>query len=211
VGTGANGTLTIDGKTLQADFDQSVDGTSGAGGESYFYDADPSDNAIQMVTKMTTDTSVIGATMRTSFRGITLLDSDYHTAGTIATGSWDLKFKLNYASDSVGLKPAGRLTVAGTTGSVQGVSVSPIGITIDYTVNGTEKAPASGRWSPKYLDLGDITVTMRDGTTMTVPSGAASSSEKDGKTVVSMGSFFDSVIDPSDVASVSFAGVTATA
>lgn len=211
VGTGANGELTIDGKTLQADFDQSVDGASGAGGGSYFYDADPSDNAIQMVTKMTTDTNVIGATMRTSFRGITLLDSDYHTAGTIATGSWDLKFKLNYASDSVSLKPAGRLTVAGTTGSVQGVSVSPIGITIDYTVNGTEKAPASGRWSPKYLDLGDITVTMRDGTTMTVPSGAASSSEKDGKTVVSMGSFFDGVVDPSDIASVSFAGVTATA
>jgi hypothetical protein len=211
VGTGANGTLTIDGKTLQADFDQSVDGTSGAGGESYFYDADPSDNAIQMVTKMTTDTNVIGATMRTSFRGITLQDESYHKAGAIATGSWDLKFKLNYQSDSVGLKPAGTLTVAGTAGSVQGVSVSPIGVTIDYTVNGTEKAPASGRWSPKYLDLGDITVTMRDGTTMTVPSGAASSSEKDGKTVVSMGSFFDSVIDPGDVASVSFAGVAATA
>ncbi|WP_418844847.1 DUF4179 domain-containing protein [Parafannyhessea umbonata] len=211
VGTGANGTLTIDGKTLQADFDQSVDGTSGAGGESYFYDADPGDNAIQMVTKMTTDTSVIGATMRTSFRGITLQDESYHTAGTIATGSWDLKFKLNYQSDSLGLKPAGTLTVAGTGGSVRGVSVSPIGITIDYTVNGTEEAPASGRWSPKYLDLGDITVTMRDGTTMTVPSGAASSSEKDGKTVVSMGSFFNSVIDPGDVASVSFAGVTATA
>ncbi len=211
VGTGANGELTIDGKTLQADFDQSVDGTSGAGGESYFYDADPSDNAIQMVTKMTTDTNVIGATMRTSFRGITLQDESYHTAGTIATGSWDLKFKLNYQSDSLGLKPAGTLTVAGTGGSVRGVSVSPIGITIDYTVNGTEEAPASGRWSPKYLDLGDITVTMRDGTTMTVPSGAASSSEKDGKTVVSMGSFFNSVIDPGDVASVSFAGVTATA
>jgi hypothetical protein len=211
VGTNANGTLTIDGKTPSADFDQVVDGTSGAGGESYFYDADPSDNAIQMVTKMTTDTNVIGATMRTSFRGITLQDESYHKAGTIATGSWDLKFKLNYKSDSVGLKPAGTLTVAGTAGSVQGASVSPIGVTIDYTVNGTEKAPASGRWSPKYLDLGDITVTMRDGTTMTVPSGAASSSEKDGKTVVSMGSFFDDVIDPNDVASVSFAGVTATA
>ena len=211
IGTNANGTLTIDGKTPDADFDQSVDGTSGAGGESYFYDADPSDNAIQMVTKMTTDTNVIGATMRTSFRGITLQDESYHKAGTIATGSWDLKFKLNYESDSASLKPAGTLTVAGTTGNVLGVSVSPIGVTIDYTVNGTEKAPASGRWSPKYLDLGDITVTMRDGTTMTVPSGAASSSEKDGKTVVSMGSFFDDVVDPSDVASVSFAGVTATA
>ena len=188
-----------------------MDGTSGAGGESYFYDADPSDNAIQMVTKMTTDANVIGATMRTSFRGITLQDKGYRDAGTIATGSWNLKFKLNYESDSVALKPAGRLEVAGTDGSVRNVSVSPVGVTIDYVVNGTEKAPASGRWSPKYLDLGDITVTMRDGATMTVPSGAASSSEKDGKTVVSTGSFFDGMVDPSDVASVSFAGVTATA
>lgn len=211
IGTNANGTLTIDGKTPSADFDQVVDGTSGAGGESYFYDADPSDNAIQMVTKMTTDTNVIGATMRTSFRGITLQDKGYRDAGTIATGSWNLKFKLNYESDSVALRPAGSLAVAGTDGSVRNVSVSPVGVTIDYVVNGTEKAPASGRWSPKYLDLGDITVTMRDGTTMTVPSGAASSSEKDGKTVVSMGSFFDGMVDPSDVASVSFAGVTATA
>ncbi len=36
---------------------------------------------------------------------------------------------------------------------------------------------------------------MRDGSTVSVPSGAASSQEKDGKTVCTVGSFFDGLID----------------
>lgn len=211
IGKDASGTLTVDGKYPDADFDQSVDAASAQGGESYFYDADPSDNAIQMVVKYSTNASVIGATTHASFRGLSLLDpGSYHTARTIATGSWDLKFKLNYQSDSVSLRPAGSLEVAGTPGSVQGVSVSPVGVTVSYTLDGTQQAPASGKWSSDYLDLGTITVTMRDGSTVSVPSGAASSQERDGKTVCTVGSFFDGLIDPANVASVSFGGVTAT-
>lgn len=62
------------------------------------------------------------------------------------TGSWSLK--LNYQSDAIALSPAGTFVLAGTSGSVQRVSVSPVGVSIDYTVvNGTEKAPpaAGGR------------------------------------------------------------------
>lgn len=212
VGTDENGTLTLDGRPLSADFDQSVDGATGQGGGAYFYDADPSDNAIQLVTQLTADTNVIGATVNMHLSAINGLDDSAQSQTPVATGSWDLKFKLNYEADSVSLKPAGSLAVAGTDASVQSVSVSPVAVSVDYTVNGTEDAPkTSGRWSPKYLDLGDITVTLRDGTTITVPSGACSSHEEDGRTVVEMGAFLDRTIDPSQVASVSFGGVTATA
>ena len=211
VGTDSRGTLTLDGRYPTADFDQSVDGARGQGGSAYFYDADPSDNAIQMVTQMTTDINLIGATTRTSFTSIGTSDSSFGSTTTIATGTWSLKFKLNYQSNATSLTPAGTLVLAGTSGSVQRVSVSPVGVSIDYTVNGTEKAPASGRWSPAYLDLGTITVSMKDGTSFSIPCGAGSSKEADGRTICQTGSFFDRIIDPSQVASVSFAGVTATA
>lgn len=211
VGTDSRGTLTLDGRYPTADFNQSVDGARGQGGGVYFYDADPSDNAIQMVTQMTTDINVIGATTRASFTGISTSDSSFGSTTTIATGTWSLKFKLNYQSDAIALSPAGTFVLAGTSGSVQRVSVSPVGVSIDYTVNGTEQAPASGRWSPAYLDLGTITINMKDDTSFSIPCGAGSSQEADGRTICQTGSFFDRIIDPSQVASVSFDGVTATA
>lgn len=211
VGTDSRGTLTLDGRYPTADFNQSVDGARGQGGGVYFYDADPSDNAIQMVTQMTTDINVIGATTRASFTGISTSDSSFGSTTTIATGNWSLKFKLNYQSDAIALSPAGTFVLAGTSGSVQRVSVSPVGVSIDYTVNGTEQAPASGRWSPAYLDLGTITINMKDDTSFSIPCGAGSSQEADGRTICQTGSFFDRIIDPSQVASVSFDGVTATA
>lgn len=211
VGMDSHGTLTLDDRYPTADFDQHVDGARSQGGGVYFYDADPSDNAIQMVAQMTTDANLIGATTRASFTSISTSDSSFGSTTTIATGSWNLKFKLNYQSDAVALSPAGAFVLAGTSGSVQRVSVSPVGVSIDYTVNGTEKAPASGRWSPTYLDLGTITITMKDGTSFSIPCGAGSSREADGRTVCQTGSFFDRIIDPSQVASVSFDGVTATA
>lgn len=52
---------------------------------------------------------------------------------------------------------------------------------------------------------------MKDGTSFSIPCGMGSSREADGKTMCQTGSLFDRIIDPSQVASVSFDGVTATA
>ncbi|MEE8717524.1 MAG: DUF4179 domain-containing protein [Coriobacteriales bacterium] len=212
VGTNANGTLTIDGRPVDVNLDQTVDGATGQGGGLYLYDADPTDNAIQVVTKYTTDTSLIGATVSAHFTGLGLFGDDYASVEPLATGTWDLKFTLNYESDQVPLTPAGTLSIEGTDGTVQSVSVSPVGIWVEYTMDGVEEAPASdGMWSPAFLDLGTITVTMYDGSSISVPCGAGEETEQDGTTVCKSGSFFDRVIDPAQVASVSFNGVTAVA
>lgn len=229
VGTDKNRILTIDGKHVSPEgFNVLVDGATGQGGSVYFYDADPSDNAIQMVAQMTTNVNVIGGTARTTLSGIELTndgncqtDSDVSGAApealasgaapeALASGTWNLKFKVNYENDAVELSPTGNLQVAGYTATVDSISVSPVAISINYTVDGTEKAPAeSGQWSPSLFSLGNITVTMTDGTSFTVPSGAATSSESNGRTTCETGTFFDRTIDPSQVASVSFGGITA--
>ena len=209
VTTDEGGTLLLDGQRLVADFDQGVDGALGSGGASYFYDADPQDDAIQLVVQATTDADLVGATVRTSFHGISAVDPQWQATRTVASGAWDLKFKLDYESYARELAATGDLTVAGTPGSVRGVSVSPVAVTVDYAVEGVEQAPASGQWSPSYLDLGDIVVTMADGTSFSVPSGAATARVEGGRTVCEMGAFLDRMVDPDQVASVSFAGVTA--
>ncbi|MDY3901937.1 MAG: hypothetical protein SOZ36_09760 [Atopobiaceae bacterium] len=209
VTTDEGGTLLLDGQRLVADFDQGVDGALGSGGASYFYDADPQDDAIQLVVQATTDADLVGATVRTSFHGISAVDPQWQATRTVASGAWDLKFKLDYESYARELAATGDLTVAGTPGSVRSVSVSPVAVTVDYAVDGVEQAPASGQWSPSYLDLGDIVVTMADGTSFSVPSGAATARVEGGRTVCEMGAFLDRVVDPDQVVSVSFAGVTA--
>ncbi len=212
VGTDENGTLTIDGRHVRVDLDQSVTGATGQGGGLYLYDADPADGAIQAVMMCTTDASLVGATVRTHVTGIGLCDDDGVSVDPLATGSWDLTFALNYESDQVTLTPAGALAVAGVDGTVQTVSASPIGVWVEYTVAGVEEPPETdGMWSPAFLELGEITVTMRDGTSFSVPSGAGGETERDGVTSCQVGAFFDRVVDPAQVASVSFGGVTATA
>lgn len=212
VSTNANGVLTIDGHPVDVDLDQGVDGANGQSGDQYLYDEDPADNAIQVVTRFITDTNLIGATVNTHIAGLGLFNDDYTGVEPLVTGAWDLKFELNYESDQVLLTPSGTLSIGETDGSVQAVSVSPVGVWVEYTMDGVEEAPESdGMWSPAFLDLGTIAVTMDDGSSFNVACGAGHLSEQDGTTVCETGSFFDRVIDPDQVASVSFNGVTAVA
>ncbi|MGI6754900.1 MAG: DUF4179 domain-containing protein [Atopobiaceae bacterium] len=214
VQTDDQGMLTIDGKYLHDDINTWVAGALGAGGSSYFYDADPADNAIQLVTMYSIyhDNSIIGASMHAHLEGISLVDADSPAQSEpLLTGSWDLTFKINYDEDQLELTPTGSLTVADTSATINAISVSPVAINIDYTVDGVEVAPPSGtQWSPSYLDLGTITVTMKDGTVMSMPSGSGYSHEEQGKTMCATGTYFKNIINPADIASVSFAGISAT-
>lgn len=207
-----NGTLTIDGHIVNVDLDQTVDGATSQAGDQYLYDADPADNAIQVVTRFTVDSDLIGATVKAHFASLGVFSDDYKQVQPLATGTWDLKFALNYESNQVPLAPAGELLIEGTDGTVQAVSVSAVGVWVEYTMDGVEEYPESdGPWSPGFLGLGTFTITMRDGSSFSVPSGAGEEIEQDGATLCKVGSFFDRAIDPTQVASVTFNGVTALA
>lgn len=112
-------------------------GVDGASGSSYFYDEDPSDNAIQYVETMSyNDTVQTGGTVKITLGDLSALNSETGEMTTIAKGSWHLKFKLEADNSAVELPAGQTIEVNGLSASVDKVVISPIGYHVVYTVNG---------------------------------------------------------------------------
>lgn len=221
--------------TVGFDFPGSqIDGTSGMGGGAYFYDADPTDNKIQYVEEWNVDAdgSLIGKTIRVDLRDLKLYSADGDAnagnpnsgdqsanaagAGTVlAKGEWKLNFKINYEDSSRTLGEGVKLNQNGMTATVKQASVSPVGFTIEYTVDGTiddSKIGSSGMMSDegnaeleKFFDQ-DYVITMKDGSKIETSNTGGSSHKQGDKEVVKRGFFFDNIIDVDQVASVTVNG-----
>ena len=112
-------------------------GVDGATGSSYFYDADPSDNAIQYVETMSyNDTVQTGGTAKITLSDLSVMNSETGEMQTIAKGSWRLKFKLEADNSAVELPAGQTIEVNGLSASVDKVVISPIGYHVVYTVDG---------------------------------------------------------------------------
>ena len=195
-----------------------IDGVVGAGGGAYFYDADPTDNAIQYVQEISVamadaGKTVIGKTARASFSELLLMTDD--GSETIATGDWSLKFTFDYEDTSIDV-PAGFSTeLAGMQADVTSITISPIAISVDYTMHGTlELEGESGKMSDAdsarmnaFFGL-PITVTLADGTVIDATESSASSRKNylDGTTNVHKSFIFDTFVNESDIASIVVAG-----
>ena len=112
-------------------------GVDGATGSSYFYDEDPSDNAIQYVETMSyNDTVQTGGTVKITLGDLSVMNSETGEMQTIAKGSWRLKFKLEADNSAVELPAGQTIEVNGLSASVDKVVISPIGYHVVYTVDG---------------------------------------------------------------------------
>ncbi len=222
-GTGSQPGDTImylrNGSYLVPDVTLTTDGATAQGGGVWLYDADPTDNAIQMVVACGTDTDVIGKTVRTTFLGLTAFDDQQGDLGKVLSGTWKLSFKLDYQSDAVVMTGGQRITLPETQSgaTLSQVSVSSVGVSVEYTADATDAddIPAdqpNGYWGgPTVLDLGNITVTLRDGTQIQVDGSGGTAREADGGAAdCRVTNFLDRVIDPADVASVTVCGITLT-
>ncbi|WP_417118987.1 DUF4179 domain-containing protein [Olsenella phocaeensis] len=200
--------------------DVMVDGVRGAYGSSYFYDRDPSDNSIQFVRQISLvdSQSLVGKTMRVSLGDLRLLD-DSGSVSTLADGSWKLKFKMDYEDSSIDL-PAGQgIEVGGIKGQLKSASLSSIALKLGYELDEAANVPEgpSGRMGDQMsarmdqlLDLGTVTLNMRDGTTVEVTDNGGGSFDDNSatSTTVEKSLFLPQAIDPTQVESVSLAGAT---
>ena len=110
--------------------------TSGGGahGSSWFYDADPADNAIQFVEMMTQDQPLKPGTASVKFQDLSVYtDNDYRTSETLAEGTWRLKFDFAFEDSSISLPAGQSFTLNGMDATLDGVTLSPLSIQVDYT------------------------------------------------------------------------------
>lgn len=201
-------------------------GVDGGSGSCYFYDADPSDNAIQYVETMSyNDTVQTGGTVKITLSDLSALNSETSEMQTIAKGTWHLKFKLEADNSAVELPAGQTIEVNGLSASVDKVVISPIGYHVVYTVDGEAKfdtvytedgeeipyesgqepASVSNTWESYSAKL---LVTKTDGTVLDFSDCGGSMDPHDGKTVCTRQGTFDTILPLDEVASVTIGDIT---
>gem|GEM_PF-915318 len=189
--------------------------TSGGGahGSSWFYDADPADNAIQFVEMMTQDQPLKPGTASVKFQDLSVYtDNDYRTSETLAEGTWRLKFDFSFEDSSISLPAGQSFTLNGMDATLDGVTLSPLSIQVDYTVH-QELAWSEDRESGqinahdreqsyRYFESLPVVITYTDGTTQDLTNAGGGITPGDGETVCQKSRIFDELRPLDEVASV---------
>ena len=185
----------------------------GSHGSSYFYDADPSDNAIQFVEMMTQDQPLKPGTASVKFQDLSVYtDNDYRTSETLAEGTWRLKFDFAFEDSSISLPAGQSFTLNGMDATLDGVTLSPLSIQVDYTVH-QELAWSEDRESGqinahdreqsyRYFESLPVVITYTDGTTQDLTNAGGGITPGDGESVCQKSRIFDELRPLDEVASV---------
>ena len=192
---------------------------NGMRGSSYFYDADPSDAAIQMVEQMefSGEGNLVGRSARVNLRDLVFIGETEQDTRKLE-GEWNLKFELNY-EDSTRAFPAGQaFDLNGLDAVVESVTVSPIAFTIKYAASPVMPSTReeSGRASEEsvaignqYFDIGTVVFRMADGSTVTQGANMGGSARHDADVShCETGFFFERIIDPDEVVAIELCGMT---
>ena len=199
-----------------------IAGVWGANGSNHFYDSDPSDNSIQYVEEMslsTHGTSIVGQTAYANFSDLCVFDSESAQVEPIVSGHWNLKFQMNYEDASVEIPSGQVFSINGLEATMDKLSVSPIALSLSYTVHEAANLPdaPSGKMPPELearmsqlLNLGMVTITLRDGSTITFRDlgGGSTGPDDQNSTRVEKSSFLPRIIDASEVSSVTIGDTT---
>lgn len=195
-----------------------VDGVTSAGGSSYFYDADPTDNAIQYVEQMSVTSlgdSIIGRTARVHFENLCRY-VDGSERQIIAEGAWNMKFTVDYKDTSVS-PPAGQaIELNGMDATLDSISLSPLALTLEYTVHEPvawetqepgQMSEHNSAQQDRFLNP-SITINMLDGTTAQIDASTGAGGWQEGadSTACHKNIMFDKFLNLDDVASVTVGG-----
>jgi len=115
------------------DWDTDVGHTGGTHGTAWFFDENPTDNAVQFVQLLTADAPLKPGTA--TVRLTDLKQGIGEDATLLARGTWELRFDFAFEDSSLELAGGQSFTVNGETAVLNSVSISPLSLRIDYTVN----------------------------------------------------------------------------
>ena len=188
--------------------------TGGGGGSSHFYDADPTDNAIQFVTFWTSDTPIRSGKVTTTFQDLYDTTGGYANKSLLAGGPWTLEFTMDFEDSSLSLPAGQKIQVGGMEATLDAVTLSPLSIMVEYTVHqgvpDTERknglADKAGDPYTPFRDL-PVTISYTDGSTLEIKSANTSTRSDSGQAKCTMGLIFDDIRPLDQVASVTVGDV----
>ena len=207
---------------LPLTFDQSdtfIGMLGGSHGTAYFYDADPADNAIQYVEMMTADTPIEPGTATATFQNLYLRGKDIQDRTLLAEGKWKIRFQFDFPDSGVSLDAGQTFQLSGMEATLDGVTLSPLSIQVDYTVweelVWDHQDQADGQMgehdreqSYRFFESLPVTVNFTDGTALDLTGNGGGIRPEDGKTVCQKGRVFEEILDLSTVESVTVGDIT---
>ena len=197
---------------------------SGMHGGTYFFDADPSDNAVQYVEQMSADSPLKAGTARATFRDLNVWTTgdDMDQKTTLAAGPWRLKFDFAFEDATVSLPAGQTFTLNGMEAKMDAVLLSPLSFHVTYTVQDELEWSASRDESEEtgqmnahdkeqirlYFESLPLSLQMKDGSTLDLSNAGGSIDPQEGKTVCQKSNVFSSILDLSQVESMTVGDVT---
>lgn len=183
-------------------YDAFLQGYRGAsGGSRWFYDADPSDSAIQFVELRTGNLPLEPGNFTARFQDLQVYGEDYTSPTTLAEGSWTLTFRLDF-EDSSRVLPCGQsFTLDGAEAVLNTVTLSPLSIQVDYTVYSSDDGTTD------WLEPLPMSITYTDGTTLDLSHAGGSSAHGENTVKCQKGMIFDQILALDEVASVTVGDV----
>ena len=158
----------------------------------------------------------IGASDTADFQNLRGWDEAAEKAVTLVEGHWKFRFDVDYEDLSVTLGGGETFQQDGMTFTVDSITVSPVAVKVDYTVDSEvqwSNAP-SGREDPedsrqmeRYFENVEILLTKTDGTVIDMSSSGGSIKPEHGVTVCSKGEVFEEIIPLEELASISVGGI----
>ena len=190
-----------------------VDDAPSRGTVSYFFDADPHDNAIQFVKASTIDThggtSFVGKDVYVKLHDLLAFDEDGE-ARTLVEGAWKMDFVADCADLSVDLPAGQTFAFDEGTATINAIMISPLSLSVDLTIDFPIEVNVIGFDTPqsKRLQYLPWTVNMKDGTVIDATRKAGGGVEvREQTTVTDKSMAFDKILDLDQVKSVTVGGV----
>ena len=187
--------------------DSDVGHMGGMHGTSYFYDADPADNAVQYVELRTADGPLQSGTAKVTLQGLCVFpDGDYSNKQTLVSGKWSFKFQFAFEDSSIQLPAGQTVNLDGVEATLDRVELSPLSFLVEYTVPDTRASDEV--WSNRHFQNVPISLTMKDGSTVDL-SNSGGSVRPQGQVIVCQRSdIFDAILSLDEVASITIGDLT---
>lgn len=199
--------------------DTGVNLTGSQSGWSYFFDADPTDNAVQFVEQIVCSEPLEPGVAVSRFQGLyQQCGSDFQEKVPLAEGEWTIRFQFDFPDSGMDLTAGQDFQLGGMEATLNQATISPLSFQVDYTVWEElvwDQEGEEGQMSPHDQEqderfFGSLTVTLHftDGTSRELTGAGGTVGPENGRTHCRKWFLLEDILDLSTVESVTVGDVT---
>ena len=188
----------------------------GSHGTARFVTDETDSSVIQLVQTVSADVPISRGTATAEFEDLRGWDEAAEEPVTLVEGHWKLRFDVDYEDCSITLGGGETFQQNGMTFTVDAITVSPVAVKVDYTVDSEaqwsnspsgQELEEDSRQMARYFENVEILLTKTDGTVIDMSNSGGSIEPKHGITVCSKGEVFAEIIPLEKLASISVGGI----